>query len=246
VPASSHALIALAPLSPAMCGEMNTPGADHSGWSAGSGSGSTTSSTARIRPACSSARRGGIDYPPASGVYDERAVAKPTKHGGVDYALGLLSQGSEYYQSVCATEQFREILQTMDSFSWGSRDTDDLGAQCLQADLHRAADRAQSKDEDYFVGHLIMTEVLPMRRGLGSNGFQQSCACAEQRRKHPLGNGHITAAGCRTERHPVGERRSDPVRTSRHDLHNLQTRELTKDGAYVIAFVIEDQEVDLS
>lgn len=46
-----------ASVAPPTCGEMSMLGADHSGWSAGNGSGSVTSAAARSRPEFSSARR---------------------------------------------------------------------------------------------------------------------------------------------------------------------------------------------
>ena len=70
-------------------GVSSRPGASQSGWSAGGGSGSVTSSAARSRPDRSSASsRAGVARPARGGVDEQRAVPHPGQEPGVDQAAG--------------------------------------------------------------------------------------------------------------------------------------------------------------
>ena len=80
---------AKAELAPPTCGEIRTPGCRQSGWPAGSGSGSVTSSAARIRPVDSSATRASVSTSLPRATLTSRAPSGRNELPGPDQCVGL-------------------------------------------------------------------------------------------------------------------------------------------------------------
>ena len=96
-----------AEVGPPTCGVISTPGACQSGWPAGSGSGSVTSSAARSRPDSSSASRDfGVHHPPARDVDEQCSVLHPGEETRAHQAPGLLGERGAKDHHVGARQQF--------------------------------------------------------------------------------------------------------------------------------------------
>ena len=99
---------------PPTCGVMSTPGADHSGWSAGSGSGSVTSRAARIRPAERVPhQRVGVDDTAAGDVDQQRAVGHRSEERVVDQPGRVLAQRHDDDDDVVVRQQLRQLVHAV-------------------------------------------------------------------------------------------------------------------------------------
>ena len=98
-----------------MCGLMRTPGSRHSGWPAGSGSGSVTSSAAAIRPGGHLGDEGvGVDDAAPCDVHEQRAVRHRGEEGRVDEpARGVVERHDED-DDVVVGQQRREGVDAVD------------------------------------------------------------------------------------------------------------------------------------
>ena len=144
---------------------MKTPSSVHSTWSAGSGSGSVTSSAARMWPASDRRdERIRVNDRAAAGVDEQRAVLHLGDHLGVHQPPRRLRQRREHDDRVRALDRLREPLDRLDPGPRRPRDAPDAHAEGHQPPLDGAPDRAVADDHDAPAGELAWLPVLPAAR----------------------------------------------------------------------------------
>ena len=153
-------------------------------WSSGSGSGSVTSSAARIRPARTRRdERVGVDDRPAAGVDEQRALLHARDHLARRRARASSGERGEHDHDVGAATASASRSTGSTPGRARRADAPDAHAEGRQPPLDRAADRAVADDHDALARQLARLPALPAR----------AAAAAASARWKPIRSARIAA-----------------------------------------------------
>ena len=153
---------------PPTCGEMSTPGSPQSGCPSGSGSGSVTSSAARIRPRPHVVdERIGVDERSAADVHDQRAVGKGREERVVDDVPRRIAPGKRHDHDLGAGEQLGQLVDGVHRHpvfvACAARDGSELDLEGREPRGDGLADSAVAEQQHPAVGEALARRRAPTR-----------------------------------------------------------------------------------
>ncbi len=214
----------IALLAPPTCGEISRPGASQSGWSSGSGSGSTTSSAARSRPGVSSATRASVSTTGAAGDVDQQgAVLHRGQERRVDQAAGLVGERYDEHDDVGVGQQLRAARRSRARRRGRERATRTTSTSngTSRASIG-LADRAVPDQQHALVGQRRAPAGLPLVPVLGAHEVGDAAQDGQDQGERQLGGRGVVDAAAVAERDAVRDPAADVVDAGGQGLHDLE------------------------
>ena len=207
-----------------MCGVIEmTPGALHSGWSSGSGSGSVTSSTARSRPVLTSATSASVSTTGPRAALTSTAPSRIAASSPAPIRPRVASVSGASTTTASALGQQRGQLVDAVQSSRAREATPITSAPNGASRTPAPGDRSSPSRRP------APSSRRDRRRALGpgvdARALQQPRGDAEQRRHHPLGHRRVARAARAAQRRLRRDVGLHPVGSGREHLHHRHAGE---------------------
>ena len=214
---------------PPTWGLIRTPGVRHSGWSAGSGSGSVTSRAARSTAGRALGQKGvGVDHRAARDVHQQGTVTHPGQEVRVDHPAGVGCQGHDQDHHVHIRQQAGQLVDRADvdpvHHPGGAGHRTHLALEPVQAARDGPSDRPEPDDQHSLVSQGLVPVVEPATIGHGAGEVVEVAQARDRQADGQFGRRGVVNAGGVAQRDPVGQFGEHVVDARGQGLHDPQVR----------------------